>query len=269
MVSHFLDLAFAVLKHLNQSDSSDGNLQHLVHEICRALGSLIYQNGSKLNEKNLQLLLGNRNQNKGILLVIFDQIEKQMNSAKEPINKLKLILTQLIFNLTMPVRILNSTSLGNIDTSNPPSYNTSFIEDKYKAACVYILIKMIRLQNLSLTPSVSTLSQVNKSASDEQIKEESSRLVIKALQSLENLFSSIELEKTQSSSIVHVDWLQAPSNEYQLGDILAIVKVRIKIFPYIHRHLFKKHIFDIERLYRFMVLKRGLLIVPFLMIQVQ
>jgi hypothetical protein len=232
-----LDLAFVVLKNLNQSDSSDENLQHLVHEICRALGSLIYQNGSKLNEKNLQLLLGTSNQNKGILLVIFDQIEKQINNTNESINKLKLILTQLIFNLTMPVRVLNSalitTSLGNVDMNNPLSYNTSFIEDKYKAACVYVLIKMIRLQNLTLIPSVSTLSQVNKSASDEQIKEESSRLVIKALQSLENLFSSIELEKTQSNSIVHVDWLQAPSNEYQLGDILAIVKVKTKIFSYI------------------------------------
>lgn len=232
LISYFLDIASEIIKKGSVSNSCDQNsfetnIQHLTYEIFRALGSLIYQNGSIINEKNLHTLLGIKNQSKGILLVILDKIEKQEQETNDAVNKLKLILTQLIFNLTMPVRILNpamgTLTIGNTDINNPLSYTTSFIDDKYKATCVYILIRMIRLQNLSIDSGQNASVKINI---DEQTKEYDSRLIIKALQSLENLFSSIELQKTQPISIVHLDWLQSPINEYQLGDILAIVKVQ-------------------------------------------
>ena len=170
----------------------------------------------------MQRLLGDKhNSHNGLLLKILEQIEKDFSKSGE----LHLLLTQLVFNLTMPVRTTSSLSSDQIGGSaNQIVYTTTFIEDKYKSVCVYILIRIIRLQNMNETTHEASSSNANNNT--ELQKEEHSRLLIKALQSVENLLSSIESAKTPQA-IVHVDWLQSASNEYQLGDILAIVKVSL------------------------------------------
>ena len=203
------------------------DLNKLSHEIYRALGSLFYQNGTKLSESNMQRLLSSSstasNTNNGLLIKILERIEKELNinatksdDQIDLINKLKLLLTQLVFNLTMPVRTITVDITGSLNT-------TAFIEDKYKAKCVYILIRIIRFQNLN---EITFSGDGSTSFSKAEQKEDHTRLLIKALQSLENLFGSLELTKTTDQAIVHVQWLQSPLNEYQLGDILAIVKVK-------------------------------------------
>ena len=232
LVGYLLEISFQLIK---QAEDCSEEQQKLSNEIYRALGSLIYQNGPKLNEKNLQLLLKNQNSNKGLLLLILNRIELQtINLSDESKSKLKLLLTQLVFNLTMPVRTLDASHTGSVDVNSLLSYTTCFIQDIYKSTCAYVLIRIIRNHNLNALPLNSPqISSINKHFSEtksqcenDQTREDNSRLLIKALQSLENLFGSIECDKNQLSiPIVQVDWLQAPSNEYQLSDILAIVKV--------------------------------------------
>ena len=206
-----------LFKNINQNDKNN-SIKKLDYELYRALGSLIYQNGPNLNENNLKFLFGNdQKSNNGLLFMIRDQVELDITKAKEYVeeneqvaltNKISLILTQLIFNLTMPV--ITQTQNSKSDPSNSTGLQSaSFIADKYKILCAYLVVRLIRYHN-----------QTDDSISEEK-KDHVTRLLTKALQALENLFSSLQKEPTQSS------WLNSLSTDYQLGDILAIVKVII------------------------------------------
>ena len=123
LVDFLIEAAFFLTRHssINQIDS-----KQLAYEIYRSLGSLIYQNGFKLNVFNLNRLLGENdsaissrkarqelNQKDGLLLLVRERIEQEIEltiGARlqeddvdfELNSKLNLITTQLIFNLTMP-----------------------------------------------------------------------------------------------------------------------------------------------------------------------
>lgn len=221
----------------------------LSNEIYRALGSLLYQNGPKLNEYNLNRLLVNNqsNENSNLLFKIRSQVENDLtaliktnfanlNETKfELLNKLNLISTQLVFNLTIPVQLHNSSILG--QDLNLSEY--IYIEDKYKAKCASLMIKTLRFNNinhlsLAKNKNVTTYTEniskhFNSSANnrnnflEDEFNFSNSKILAKALQGLENLFSAIKIDQPNQQS----HWVQS-STEFQLGDILAIVKVFLK-----------------------------------------
>lgn len=122
LVDYLIEAAFFLTHNssINQIDS-----KQLAYEIYRSLGSLVYQNGFKLNVYNLNRLLGENDsaisnkkarqelkQKDGLLFLVREQLEQEIElAANSRINddvdaelncRLDLITTQLIFNLTMP-----------------------------------------------------------------------------------------------------------------------------------------------------------------------
>lgn len=198
------------------------------------MGSLIYGNGPKLNFANLQLLFGNANTS-GLLSVIRKELENtNMNSNNdaeiEIFYKLDLISTQLIFNLTMP---------SAISTLNPTD-SVLYIDDKYKISIVNFLVKILRFNynsNISNSNIIklddSYTNKINKHFLNKNNQEQAdqnrvyaSKILTKCLQSLENLFSSIQPDDAKKDKF-STNWIQSGKCEYQLGDILAIVKVSL------------------------------------------
>lgn len=229
LVSFFIEWSLNAFKNAEQNA-----IKKIAYELYRALGSLIYQNGPNLSENNLRSLFGNdQKPNNGLLFMIRDQVEIDITKAKEYLaqreeneqvgltNKISLILTQLIFNLTMPV--ITQTQSNKTDSNNSTgSQSASFIADKHKIQCAYLVVRLIRYHTQTDNSLVSCLPASNQLESEEQ-KDHVTRLLTKALQALENLFSSLQKEPTQNS------WLNSLSTDYQLGDLLAIVKVIIFI----------------------------------------
>ena len=207
---------------LNSQKANDA-----VYELNRALGALIYQNGPKLNNLILnQLLAVNKEPHlskskeplsllqDGLIYFLRNKIEadlelklKHSNSEFESINRLNLITTQLIHNLTMPLQ-------------NEPGV---FIDDKYKVKCVFLLIRIIRFhQNI-----VKSENDFKRVPNEDEFKLNSCKILTKALQGLENLFMSMQPVLTQPQQQQLVANLFNQSSAYfQLGDILAIAKVR-------------------------------------------
>jgi hypothetical protein len=198
-----------------------------IHDIFRSMGALVYQNGSNLNIYNLNRLyginesyskVGFNEKNDGLLYIVLKLIESEHSQADvEFTDNLNLISTQFIFNLTMPSK--NETNV--------------YINDRYKVKSVCLLIKILR--SLNTNQSINT----NAAASNSFINDMSRhfcnvesklngdehkimlcKILTKSLQSLENLFLSIQNLPDQQTN-----WLQTHFINFQLGDILAIAKV--------------------------------------------
>ncbi len=236
---------------INQIDS-----KQLANEVYRALGSLIYENGSKLNNFNLNRLFGDNdslisnkkkgqelNLKDGLLFLMREQIETDMEEMctsktkdeqeMELNSKLNLITTQLIFNLTMPIE-------NNTDDSSFSSY----IEDKYKKKAIYLLTRILKFQNStalaqythfkSTNTSNSFINETNRHFFHNKLETKQSndeqtinlcKILTKSLQGIENLFASVQ--NLPSEQIQQLNWLQVHSGYFHLGDILSIAKVNI------------------------------------------
>jgi hypothetical protein len=224
----------------------------LTYEMCRSLGSLIYQNGCKLNDSNLNRLLAfnaKNNENLSLLLKLREKFENEHyggamkessfnESLFELINRIDLITTQVVFNLTIPT-IVRSNLVASAATTTAAlqpnmqdarclDYEYHYIDNRFKIKCCSILMRVIRFhhQNSELTLGEEKEKLTNKKL-NEEFRVNKSKILTKALQGLENLFFSIKSSKEpqqQQSAQSSLNWLQA-SNEFQLGDILALVKV--------------------------------------------
>ena len=199
-----------------------------IHDILRSMGALVYQNGSNLNIYNLNRLYGiNESFSKvdfnektdGLLYTVLKLTESEPNQMDvEFIDNLNLISTQLIFNLTMP-----SQNELNV-----------YIDDRYKVKSVCLLIKILRSlknnQSMSHTAaavsnSFTTDTSRHFGSNDSKLNGDEHKIMLckiltKSLQSLENLFLSIQNLPEQQTN-----WLLTHFLNFQLGDILAIAKV--------------------------------------------
>lgn len=211
----------------------------LTYEICRSLGSLIYQNGSKLNDSNLNRLLSSPSkvENSSYLPTLRIEIEAAFEAELKSslfsedlfdvINKLDLISTQISYNLTIPT-ITSQIQSDNtqLNTAQLPStYEYFYVDDRYKIKVCSMLIRIIRFHNLRSSFVDSAAAVANNRKLDDDFKINKSKILTKALQGLENLFFSI---KNNSMPAQQLNWVQSSENEVQIGDILAIVKVKIK-----------------------------------------
>jgi hypothetical protein len=210
----------------------------LAYEVYRAMGSLIYQNGSKLNESNLNRLLVIQNKGDSPLLVkIRVQLELELqeiiksnsySSAAdenlELLKKLDLMSTQLIYNLTIPsvATPLNSPFVSTSVNSSAEAPSFAYIDEKHKAKCSNLLMKILRFHHMNKEFAGS--AETNLILSSEDYKVNKSKILSKALQALESLFNSI---KTSNLQQVELNWLKIDTAE-QIGDILAIIKVNLK-----------------------------------------
>ncbi len=188
----------------------------------------------------MSTLFGHPDSNTGLLFMIRNQLESNLNYINEDVisyNNLNLISTQLIFNLTLPTV-----------ESNPRC-----IDDKYKVKCLHLVMGVLRwcTQNtaslvqetiVAATSYTNTINKHFKSStkqffSTQEHQTNLTRILTKALQSFENLFlsaykESIQIKETKSKGLGQLNWLQSNSNQYQPGDILAILKV---FFYYLDR----------------------------------
>lgn len=220
-MSYFIEASFFLIK----KDDSNSSYRKLLYQTFRALGSLLYKNGSNLNEKNLKYLFGidknlnpidnekSINLSEGILYLTINRIESNYKEQDDDIIKLNLILTQLIYNLTLP-----NTSTNNL---------YFYIEEKYKLKCVLLIMKILNA-NLMINP-IEKLNSLNdqfqnltiQSKKNDDYQSTFTRIFIKGLQALENLFLSSQKSVTKAQN----SWLQLSSNEYQLGDIINLLKL--------------------------------------------
>jgi len=123
---------------------------------------------------------------------------------------------------------------------DPWTFN-KYIEDKYKIKIVYLLLKVLRFHNqnsglASLMPSPPASSFVHSTSrhfvrpassacANEQLMN-TCKILAKSLQGLENLIASIQrLPGEQQPQNNSANWLQAHTEYFQLGDILANAKV--------------------------------------------
>lgn len=195
----------------------------LLYELCRALGGLVYENGAVISSQNIGLIFK-------FVSRLESQVEDFMNSIvkrKSLINsqildifyKLKLISTQLIFNIT----------IAKINTNKDnEQIEKDFIDDQHKVHCAEFFIKVLRF-NLSLKINLNNDDKCgNKEETfrdknifdDEEFMVNITKTLNKALYGLDNLFQAINAS---------VNWIQIKHQKFQLGDILAIVKVNNKI----------------------------------------
>lgn len=190
---------------------------NLLYELYRALGSLIYENGPVLKNQSIDLVLSCVTK---LELKVENDINFLLNKKSTFKNqgeisvlyKLKLISTQLVFNMTM--------AKENINTDNEYR-EKDFIEDEYKVFCAEFLIRVLRF-NMSLKfgekCGVKDESNIDKSLfCDEEFMANLTKTMVKALYGLDNLFQSINLSS---------NWINIKNEKFQLGDILAIVKVK-------------------------------------------
>ena len=186
----------------------------IAYESCRALGSLVYLNGTSINLSNLKRLLGSnyasnersRAENDGLLLTLRNLAEKcGGNDKNADNNKLDLISVQVITNLTLPKVINISSTMPIVQLKH------EFIEDQFKLKCLALLMDALRFG------MKNKQQQQQHQQEDEDIK---CQVMAKCLQGIENLLASIRLTDSESPS----NWLQLASNGYQIGDILAIAK---------------------------------------------
>ncbi len=147
LVDYLIEAAFFLVQNssINQIDS-----KQLAHEVYRALGALIYQNGFKLNVLNLNRLFGSNDsvianrktrqdlgQKDGLLFLVREQVEEDLAEMAslgrvsdelefELNNKLNLISVQLIYNLTMPNEINSDEKSSGTGSQAPLKYFLSF-----------------------------------------------------------------------------------------------------------------------------------------------
>jgi hypothetical protein len=223
----------------------------VTYDVYRALGSLIYNNVLNIETNNLDLFFGktkkyqNEKEKKervdfstfkqnGLLYTILKRVEYKSEITNENHNKhssiIYLIITQLIFNFTMPF------------SNGIPM----FINDELKVKCNIMLMDILRI-HLSLTTTINykynkdslsftnltnrhfitdTTATTTESALvniDEKQRTLYSKIIVKALQGLENLFISLQSPTTQQQQH-QTSWPLTMPNDYQLADILAIIK---------------------------------------------
>jgi hypothetical protein len=226
IVSLFIELAFA--HEFNSADT-----KKLAFEIYRALGSLLYQNGSKLSEANLTRLLVRNNKSPvndsslltrlraNVELELDAHISKNTTASDvnvELLNKLDLISTQLVFNLTIPSI---ATTVSGLASNSPATDTNSFvyIDEKYKAQCGHLAMRVLRFHHMN--KKFASAADTSSILKHDDYKVNKSKILSKALQALENLFNSI---KTSNLPQTELNWLKIDSTD-QIGDILAIIKV--------------------------------------------
>lgn len=207
-----------------------------VNEVCRSLGSLIYQNGSKLNEFNLNRMLAST-ENSNLILKLREKFEKEfLNELRNPassfdehlfelINRVNLIITQIVFNLTIPTIMTKNTyaPMGQSNEPQPVSYEYFYIEEKFKLKCYQCLLAILRFYYSTTAQEESASGRI---FANNEFRMNKSKILTKALQGLENLFYSIrnshQSSPQQNSAL---NWTQLNSTECQIGDLLALVKV--------------------------------------------
>lgn len=182
-------------------------------EVCRAMGSLIYQNSYKLTDSNLSRLLEkSQNWSSSLLNGLRDRIETEyqctgeLNQDRlESLKRLDLITAQLVCNLTIP---------GVSDTQADPTATVSYhyVNEKYKQKCSELVVRIINFHRAFNTQSL---------VDNEDFKQNRSKILCKCLQSYENLFLSIKPATSSSET----SWLRMNDSTSRLGDILAVCKV--------------------------------------------
>jgi hypothetical protein len=229
LIEFFVNISFA------HEFNTSTNSKRLAYEIYRAIGSLIYQNGPKLNENNLNRLLvqnesGNKSSDLPLSIKIRTQLESELeehfrknnsdtNEDVELLKRLDLISTQLIYNLTIPSVVSSLNSIGSATVNSGSETTFAYINEKYKAKCSNYLLKILKFHHMN-KQFVDMNSNLILSSEDYKINK--SKILSKALQGMENLFNSI---KTSSLQSVEFNWLKIDKTN-QIGDILAIIKVK-------------------------------------------
>ncbi len=128
-----------------------------------------------------------------------------------------------------------------LQKSRDPWVFNKYIDDKYKIKIVYLLLKALRFhaQNTRLTSLAASppLNSFVRATSQHFIKPFVSsasfndqligvcKILTKSLQGLENLIASIQRMPGEQSQSHTLNWLQAHTEYFQLGDILANAKV--------------------------------------------
>lgn len=193
------------------------------------MGSLIFQNGPRLNDSNLSSLLVEPRAKRShaaqppllawIRLKLETEMEQYFGEAPtfadalindenfEMLKKLDLISTQLVYNLTIPAQVASTNATESTTSS------ITCISEHYKLKCSNLLMRVVRFHRAS--------AGVCSDANGEDFKVNRSKILIKALQGMENLFNSIKASNSQGVELV---WLKMNGCD-QLGDILAFVKV--------------------------------------------
>lgn len=249
LVAIFLNMTFDALNQNTSEQSLQIERLKLVYELSRALGSLIYQNGSKLNDSNLNRLLAGVNN--GLLVLLRSQVEKtptqlsnsnknENESTRELVDRIDLISVQLAYNLTIPTIICapetNSTGQSNqaIQMSGQQqmtatAYEYVYIEDRFKAQVCAALMQIIRYHQRLERSIVTKDGEVTAGSLEACINR--GKILSKALQGVENLFYSIKNGDGCNSGLggqSSVTWIQLNENEFKLADILSIIKVILR-----------------------------------------
>lgn len=193
----------------------------LLYELYRSLGSLIYENGPVLNNQNIDLIISYVTKlefkvENDINFLLNKKSQFKNQEGISVLYKLKLISTQLVFNMTM-AKVKKNTEDEYIEKH--------YIEDHYKISCADFLIKVLRFNmslkvNSNFGEKTDIKDELNKDKSlfgDEEFMANLTKTMAKALFGLDNLFNAINLS---------TNWINIKNEKFQLGDILAIVKVK-------------------------------------------
>lgn len=220
----------------------------LVYELNRALGSLIYQNGSKLNDSNLNRLLDNTD---GLFTLLRNQVETISNQRElktsviadnEIIDRIDLISVQLAYNLTIPTIVSSVPNQEPTNTQSMPittMYEYFYVEDKFKIRVCASLVRIIRYHRQDRDNGRRPNDRIgDKEEKKMEMLMSRAKVLSKALQGVENLFysatkhtSSVQASNSTTggnSQHVNSNWIQSNENELKLADILAIVKVIVQ-----------------------------------------
>ncbi|CAF0791844.1 unnamed protein product [Brachionus calyciflorus] len=209
------------------SNLINNDLDTLLYELKRAIGSIIYENSTILSDQNIERILSNVSKLRHRVETDYDSIfsDKTLNFQEEKVeilNKFNLITTQIIFNLTLPKKKDSESELIDLE----------YINDTIKAKCASYLVKILRfntfnkLNRLRNDQKNSIIDSLNKQFNNRNNRKLSllygdefivnnCKILSKALQGLENLFLSISNQ---------LNWIVLIGPEFQLGDILAIIK---------------------------------------------
>ncbi|RNA02838.1 hypothetical protein BpHYR1_029759 [Brachionus plicatilis] len=216
LVGNLLNLILTVQNHLcNSFISQCANEQCLVYELHRAIGSLVYENGPVLNNQNIDSIISCATKLESQIEEKIEFLAEKKWSSKnqgqeDVLYKLKLISTQLVFNITM--------AKINKNKDNDQG-EKEFIGDQHKVPCAEFFIKVLRF-NVSLKFNLpfggkNEDNREKQMFEDEEFMVNVTKTMNKALHGLENLFLSINAS---------LNWIHIKNEKFQLGDILAIVK---------------------------------------------
>ena len=177
-------------------------------------------------------------------------------STMASVSKLGLIHSQLVYNITLGVQRDHANESTMLNNSDVAAFRLS---DQARAKCVHLLVRMLR-SHRALYDAATTASRVDRATIDslslsrqlaasfaplgggggsgsrehrydDELHADECRILTKALQSLENLFAPPASTGSATSTPAansDANWISHLSAEFQLGDILAIIKVTNK-----------------------------------------